>query len=286
MAAMGSTVAELLERSVKRLAAAGLTSPREDAELLLATVLGRTRAFLLAHPEFPVTVAAMRRFSRWIERRSDSYPIQYLRGRQEFFGREFFVDERVLIPRPETELVVEVVLDLLKGTSRPRVLEIGAGSGCIAVTLACERPEARIVATDVSPAALAVARHNADRHGVRPRVSFVEGRTVQPVEAGQRFDLIVSNPPYVALGDPRVTPEVARWEPRAALFAGETGLEIHREILAEAAPLLRAGGRLVLEIGESQRAGVVRAAREQGWALAALFRDLARIERCLVFSRT
>lgn len=271
---------------MKRLAAAGLTSPREDAELLLATVLGRTRAFLLAHPEFPVPVAAMRRFSRWIERRSDSYPIQYLRGRQEFFGREFFVDERVLIPRPETELVVEVVLDLLKGMSRPRVLEVGAGSGCIAVTLACERPEAQIVATDVSRAALAVARRNADRHGVQPRVFFLEGRTVQPVEAGQRFDLIVSNPPYVALGDHRVTPEVARWEPRAALFAGETGLEIHREILAEAAPLLRAGGRLVLEIGENQRAGVVRAARGRGWTLAALFRDVARIERCLVFSRT
>lgn len=283
---MGATVEELLQNAVKRLIACGLKAPREDAELLLSTVLGRTRTSLLAHPELPVTTAQANRFSRWIERRCDLYPVQYLRGRQEFFGREFLVDERVLIPRPETELLVELSLDVLAPTVAPRVLEIGTGSGCVAVTLACEREDARVLATDVSMSALAVAFHNAVRLGVGDRVLFVAGRTVRPLAGGRNLDLIVSNPPYVASGDPRVAPEVLRWEPRDALFAGECGWEIHREILAETAPLLSPGGRLALEIGEGQRPEVARLAAAHGWRLDGAFRDLAGIERCLVLSRT
>lgn len=265
--------------------AAELPEPRRDAELMLCRILDRDRSFLLSHPEQPVPSNQSSRFRDWVRRRSDQYPIQYLLGIQEFYGRPFEVDPRVLIPRPETELLVETALELLENHSAPRIVDVGTGSGCIAVTLACERPDSCVVATEISPGALEVARANARRHGVVDRIRFRRGSILDPVRAEDAFDLIVSNPPYVAFDDPRVTPEVARNEPREAVFSGRTGLEIHEELFRQASSVVKPDGRLVIEIGAGQSVPVSRLAAGQGWELGAIHRDLAHIERCLVFRR-
>ncbi|MFZ0430688.1 MAG: peptide chain release factor N(5)-glutamine methyltransferase [Acidobacteriota bacterium] len=278
-----SSIATLLREAVRQLEAAAVAEPRRDAEILLARVLERDRAFLLAHPEQSVSEAETGRFQGWVRRRASHYPIQYLLGFQEFFGRPFEVDERVLIPRPETELVVETALHLLEALPAPRIVDVGTGSGCIAVTLACERTDAALVATELSPGALEVARHNARRHGVLGRIDFRLGSVLEPLRGEPRFDLIVSNPPYVSRGDTRVTREVDRHEPHQAVYAGATGLEVQEQLFAQAPPLLNDGGRLVLEIGAGQRACVTALADAHRWRLVEVRHDLAGIERCLIF---
>ena len=275
----------LLHDATRQLAEAGLPEPRRDAELLLAQALHRDRTFLLAHPEAAVSPEQSVGFRQAVERRTAHYPIQYLLGRQEFFGRSFRVDERVLIPRPETELLIEIALALLTGAAAPQVADIGTGSGCIAATLACERSDCSVVATDRSSGALELARDNALRLGVADRIDFRLGSILEPVRAGAAFDLIAANPPYVADGDPRVTPEVALYEPREAVFSGVTGLELQEAILRQCASFLKPGRSLVLEIGAGQRASVIELGTTYGWRCSAVRRDLAGIERCLVFRR-
>ncbi|GAB4229874.1 MAG: peptide chain release factor N(5)-glutamine methyltransferase [Acidobacteriota bacterium] len=275
-----ATVRELLGEAVRRLAAAGRPQPRLDAEVLLAHVLGVGRVWLLAHANDSTDASRAESFRRLVETVATGRPLQHILGRQEFYGREFLVDDSVLIPRPETEFVVELALRLLS-RGRVAVADVGTGSGCIGVTLACEHRQARVVGTDISRRALVVARRNACRWGVQERFLPVNTRTLAALPVRPCLDLVVSNPPYVAVGDPAVEPSVARFEPREAVYAGPTGLEIHREILTEAAPRLRPQGHLVLEIGRGQVPALEELASQLGWTVVEILSDYAGIPRVM-----
>jgi release factor glutamine methyltransferase len=225
-----------------------------DAELLLRHVTVLTRAGLLSHPERPLTAAELEAFFLAVERRAQSEPIQYITGVQEFYGLDFKVTPAVLIPRPETEHLVETAFDLAKKMAGSlRILDVGTGSGAIAVTLAHLLPKAEITATDISPAALKVANENAVKHGAEGRITFVE---CDLMPAGKSwFDLICSNPPYVPSGE-ILEAQVAAFEPHSALFAGPDGLGIYRRLIPLAAAALHPGGWLLLEIGHGQQAAV------------------------------
>ncbi len=281
---MTTTLGEALAWAASVLQQRGFPQARRDAELLLCAVARIERSRLHSHPESVLTPAQWEEFQRQLERRAAGYPLQYLLGFQEFYGRNFVVSEAVLIPRPETEIVVELALDLLAPTPAPSVLDVGTGSGCIAITIACERQDCRVTATDLSPEALDLAGENARRLGVAARVRLLAGDLVEPVR-GQLFDLVVSNPPYVAERDPRVAPEVRRWEPRLAVFAGSTGFELHRRLLAEAGAVLAPGRFLVLEVGEGQVPSLAQAASATGWELMEVRQDLAGIQRAVALRR-
>ena len=243
-----------LREGMARLRAANVSSNALAAELLLMHALGRDRTWMYANPEAALDDATAQKFFELTSRRAAGTPTQYLTGKQEFWGLEFEVTPAVLIPRPETEHVVEVALERL-GAERVRehlrVADVGTGSGCIAVALAKELPQAGILATDISAEALAVARRNAARHGVAERVKFVECHLLDGVKAEARpFELIVSNPPYVARTEQEQLPrEVREHEPHPALFAGPRGAEIYEALIAQAAKRLRRGGLVVIEIG-------------------------------------
>jgi release factor glutamine methyltransferase len=243
-----------LREGMARLRAANVPSHSLAAELLLMHALGRDRTWMYANPESALDEATAASFFQLIARRAAGAPTQYLTGKQEFWGLEFEVTPAVLIPRPETEHLVEVALERLgaERVSVPlRVADIGTGSGCIAIALARELPRAEIFGTDISAEALAVARRNAEKHGVTARVRFVECNLLDgaPTDAGT-FDLIVSNPPYVAREEAAQLPrEVREHEPHEALFAGPGGAEIYAPLVAQAAKRLRSGGLLVVEIG-------------------------------------
>lgn len=275
---------ELLDRARDRLLAAGVEQPGREATLLLRTLLDMSEAALLAHDREPVDPRIAARFTARVDRRLSGVPMAYLLGEREFFGRGFEVDERVLIPRPESEQLVEIALGLPLA-SEARVLDIGCGSGCLAITLALERPRWRLVASDLSPSALAVARRNVRRHGVASRVALVAADLATPLRLAA-FDLVVSNPPYVAeqerLG---VAAAVARHEPHAALFAAEGGLATYRRLFGELATL-RAEAWFACEHGAGQRSSIVALAeRAGGWRLHAAHDDLAGHDRDLVWQR-
>ncbi len=283
------TVGEAVGQGTSHLRRHSIRFPRLDAELMLGCILGRPRAYLLAHPELRLASGQAARWESWLRKRGEHYPLQYLLGNQEFYGRVFAVGPGVLIPRPETELLLDVCLEWLDGRAQPnpRVLDLGTGSGAIAVTLAAERPGVRVTATDVSRRALAVARKNASRHGCESRVEFLEGRDLAPVIGRtDRWDLMVSNPPYVATADRgRVDRSVAAYEPCEAVFAGRDGMEMY-EVLLEGCPsVLEPSAPLVLEIGAGAKERVCRLARRWNWREVEVRKDLAGIERCLVLVR-
>ena len=244
---LNQKLALTLRRAIETLAAAGIDSARLDAEVLLAHVLGTDRSWLFAHPDAPLSAEKYTRFEKLIARRAKFEPVAYLIGEREFFGLPFFVSPAVLIPRPETELLVETALARLPKTAA-RVLDVGTGSGCIAVTLAVHRPAWHVIAGDISVAALAVARKNIRRHGVSARVSPVQADLLSAFSG--RVDAIVSNPPYI---NPRqkteLPPAVRDFEPSGALFSPESGLAHLRRLLAGAGRLLSGGGLLLVEIG-------------------------------------
>ncbi len=249
------TVGGLLAAARRQLAEAPFRPAGREAVLLMSRVLGRGEAAVLAHPEERLQDVDAERFQALLERRLGGEPIAYIFGEREFYGRDFAVDRRVLIPRPETEHLVEVALELELG-GRPRILDLGTGSGCVAVTLACELPAARLVATDLSPAALAVARVNARRHGVADRVRLVAADLARPLRLAG-FDLVVSNPPYVGLEEATDLPaDVRDQEPAAALFAPGTPLSIVARLAAELGEL---APRTVVafEIGAGREAAVI-----------------------------
>ncbi len=244
-----TTIGAALRWAMSALAAVA-DRPAVEAELLLAALLGRPRPFLLAHPEAPLTAEQAARYTAWVVRRAGHEPLPYITGRVEFYGLEFTVTPAVLIPRPETELLVDEALAWLASRPAPRAVDVGTGSGCIAVTLAVYMPTLRLVAVDLSRAALTVAQANSTRHGVAGQLLWVQGDLLTPV--GRPVDLIISNPPYVAESEWAALPPSVQREPRLALLAGPEGLAALRRILAQAPARLRPGGLLLAEIGERQ----------------------------------
>ncbi|HEV2223428.1 MAG TPA: peptide chain release factor N(5)-glutamine methyltransferase [Candidatus Acidoferrales bacterium] len=243
-----------LREAMAQMRSVGVPSHALAAELLLMHVLGCDRAWLYAHPEAPLDAEDARRYFELVTKRVAGTPTQYLTGKQEFWGLEFEVTPAVLIPRPETEHVIEVAVERL-GKARVnaslRIADVGTGSGCIAVALAHEFPRAEIFATDISTAALAVAARNAARHNMAERVRLIECNLLDAFASGRgTFDMIVSNPPYVARADEaQLQREVREHEPHEALFWGVTGSEIYAPLVNQAAGLLKPGGLLVIEIG-------------------------------------
>jgi release factor glutamine methyltransferase len=242
-------------------------------------VLQWSEAKVLAYGEIEIARDDARRFRELMRRRMEATPVAYLLGEREFWGRAFAVDARVLIPRPETEHLIEVALQI-ELPEEPRILEIGTGSGCLAITLALEIPEARVVATDLSVAALALARRNTLRHGVQERIHLVAADLLCGLQAGP-FDLIISNPPYVAMSDADIlSPEVRDHEPGLALFAEGDGTRTLGRLLRQA----RGRPYLALEIGAGQEEAVQRLAVRAGWQMDRIVQDLAGIPRTFLFS--
>jgi release factor glutamine methyltransferase len=281
---MGAAVAigrvrDALEAAVARLVAVDVPEPRADAEVLLAHALGTTRAGVVARAGETLPRAAADVFATLVARRATREPLQYLVGEREFWSLALVVDRRVLVPRPETELVVETALRVAPAARS--VLDVGTGSGAVAAALARELPGARVVASDVDADALAVARTNLGRHAAG--VTLVRGDLLAPFRDGA-FDLVVSNPPYVADADlPGLMPEVRDHEPRVALAGGPDGLAAIRALVGEAPRVLARGGRLVVELGAGQAAAARRLAEDTGrYARVDVVRDHAGIDRVLV----
>jgi release factor glutamine methyltransferase len=278
----------LLAAAAKMLARAGLESPRLDAELLLASVLGGSRLDLLLRPDGPVCAEARRAFSLLVRARERHEPLAYLVGFREFFGREFRVDRRVLVPRPETEILVRAAVEWLgaRPPRRRRVADLGTGSGCVAISVALEvRDGAEVVATDASEDALAVARANASRLGAA--VAFRRGDLFEAVAEDGPFDLVVSNPPYVApeeLGD--MDRSVRDWEPESAWLSEAGALAFHRRILAGACGRLAADGAVILEVGSGAHELCSLAEGLLPDSTASALTDLAGHPRIVVVRRT
>jgi release factor glutamine methyltransferase len=272
--------------SVERALAAGphAERARRDAEELLLLALQRTshevnRAWLFAHGEDSMPPEAASELKTLVHRRAAGEPMQYIAGEAEFYRLPFLVDRHVLIPRPETELLVECVGRLAPQFRRPRILDVGTGSGAIAITLAHERPAAAVTATDVSEPALALARRNAERLGLADRIRFLEGDLLAPV-AGEQFDIVVSNPPYVAERDREtLSVEVRDFEPALALFAGEDGLAVYGRLIPAAFSVLAPGGFIALEIGYGQQDGVQALLAESRFVQIEFTADLQGIPR-------
>jgi len=302
---MPRDVRTALKEAMARLRTANVPSHTLAAELLLMHALDRDRTWLYTNPEFPLDRGAVEAYFALVGRRAAGEPTQYLTGKQEFWGLDFEVTPAVLIPRPETEHVIEVALerlgarglkiDMATGAPSPRlrIADVGTGSGCLAVALARELPHAEIIATDISAAALDVARRNAARHAVADRIHFLETNLLEALLVSplgphpSPLDVIVSNPPYVARNEAATLPrEVRDHEPHAALFGGPTGVEIYSRLIEQAGALLGSGGILVLELGYNSADDVRKIFRVQlHWANVSVTNDLAGIPRVLAAAR-
>jgi release factor glutamine methyltransferase len=247
------TIKALLAWTTDFLAKKGIENPRADAQILLGHVLGYDKTYLTVNFAEQPSEADRNRFKDLIQRRVAGWPVAYLVGHRGFYTLDFEVNPSVLIPRPDTETLVAEAITYLKPLTEPAVLDLGTGSGCIAVTVAHEKKDARVTAVDVSPDALEVARRNAAKNGVADRVTFLQGDLFAPLADGAAFDLVVSNPPYIAHHEfATLQPEVRDHEPRGALDGGADGLAFYRRIAAGVGPYLKPGGRLLLEIGSTQ----------------------------------
>lgn len=276
-------VGSLLQSATARLAASSTTA-RLDAELLLAHVLGCSRARLLAELQEQVRPEQAHRFAELVARRTSGEPVAYLVGRREFYGLDLLVDARALVPRPETELLVEQALQVAADLpANCRIADIGTGSGAIAIALASKLPAARIYATDLSAVALELARLNVARHGMQERVQLLQGDLTAPLP--EDVDMIVSNPPYTIISD--IDANVRRYEPHLALDGGSDGLAVYRRLIGAAAGRLRPGGAILLEIGSGQAAAVLELLRQaMPTAQLALYHDLAGHERVVSARQT
>lgn len=264
---------------------------RREAGSLLAYVLGQDRSFILTHAEDEIGEEQAQLFTQYLERRAQGEPLQYITGNQEFFGLDFEVTKDVLIPRPETELLIETALKLLAGSEAvPFICDLGTGSGCIVITLLHELSRAHALAIDISPAALTVAQRNAARHSVSDRIDFVLSDCFAALslldQRQSSFDLIVSNPPYVTESAMSgLQREVRDFEPRIALAAGEDGLAIIRRLLVEAGSFLNTGGFFLFEIGFDQSATVEELIDPKIWRLIDIALDMQRIPRTVALQK-
>jgi release factor glutamine methyltransferase len=273
---------QALAEAVRALENAGVDSPRLDAELLLAHVLEANRAAVLTRPDRRLTPKQLTSYRYLVERRAAREPLAYILGCREFFGLDFAVDPRVLIPRPETELLVEEALRLARPKPSPLLADVGAGSGAIAVSLAVHLPQATVYALDDSPGALAVTAENARRHGVDARIHCLQGNLLAPLP--EPVDLVTANLPYVAAPEwEDLAPEIRHYEPLAALDGGPDGLALIRGLLGAAASHLRLQGAILLEIGAAQGQAVMALAqRHFPSAQIGLRQDYAGLDRLVV----
>jgi release factor glutamine methyltransferase len=279
---------ETLNSAIQRLQSVHVPSPRLNAELLLMFTVECDRAYLYGHPERELTAGEQSRYEDALAQRTQGVPAQYITGHQEFWGMDLIVSPAVLIPRPETEHVIETVLECVGRAPSPanptRIVDVGTGSGCIALALAKELPHAEIHATDISPAALEVARANAGRHQLSERIHFHETDLLAGIEENA-FDFVVSNPPYVGESEEdSVQLEVRKFEPRTAVFAGVTGTEVIERLIPEAREVLKPGGWLVMEISGT----IVEQVREllRDWENVAITNDLQGIPRVAIAQKS
>jgi release factor glutamine methyltransferase len=278
------TVASARTWVIQELKGAGEQSPTLSADLLIATILGWDRVRVLSHTEELISVGSWNRLQELVLRRVKGEPLQYLTGVQEFYGLAFHVEPGVLIPRPETEILVEKAIQLMG--HRPagaRFADIGTGSGCIAVSAAHEVPSATGWAVDISTAALQIAQANAARHGVSERIHLIRANLFECFPRDPFFDFVFCNPPYVALKDyDSLAPEVRDHEPHLALFGGETGIDFYRALIPEVFPRLVPGGYLLLELGAGQDEEIRLLVENAGLSVETILNDLQGIPRCLV----
>jgi release factor glutamine methyltransferase len=281
---MGITIAELLSVSADILRDAGLPNARLDAGALLAHSMGCDRTFIITHSDDVVGDEITAQYRELITRRAKGEPLQYIVGHQEFYGLDFEVSPQVLIPRPETELLVDTALDLIEES--PSILDVGTGSGCIAITLLVKCTDARGVAVDISHEALQVAQRNARRHLVDHRIEFKVSDCFSAIQPNKQFDLIVSNPPYVVESAMNgLQREVRDFEPAIALTPGGDGLSVIRRLVSEGAEFLKKKGHLLIEIGFDQRDAVMQMVDGKVWELVEIYKDLQGIPRTLTLRK-
>jgi len=286
------TVLEAIQRSTEFLARKGVDSPRLQAELLLAHLLEQPRMKLYLDFERALTPAEIDGFRALIKRRGQREPLQHIIGSASFCGFEITVNRDALIPRSETELLAERGWTFLNqlSTLNPQpstVLDFGTGSGCLAITLACKCAAAEVYAVDISPEALALARRNAARHGLAERIRFLQGDGFAALPEGTRFDLIISNPPYIPSGDiASLPPEVRDYDPHRALDGGPDGLDHGRRLAAESARFLKPHGRLMLEFGDGQAERLREILQQQMWIVEAIVEDYTHQPRIMVARRS
>lgn len=281
------SIARAIVEAAQILRQAGVPEARREAAALIEHLIGRDRTFLITHAETALALSDVRRLRALVERRAAGEPLQYITGRQDFYSLNFEVTPDVLIPRPETELLVETALELLIDREHPLICDVGTGSGCIPISILHERPDTQAVGLDLSLPALAVAARNALRHHVRERLSLVASDCLAAIDAeSARFSLLVSNPPYIAEDALlELQREVRDHEPRVALTPGGDGLGIIRRLLKDAPPFLERGGYLLLEIGFDQHEAVRELIDSRVWELLAIHKDLQGIPRVVALKK-
>jgi release factor glutamine methyltransferase len=277
------TIASIVNWTRQYFGSKGIENPRLDAEVLLSHILGKDRLYLYTHFDQPLTPDELAAYRQAVKQRVMYAPVAYINGYKEFMGLDFAVNPAVLIPRPDTEILVEAALERLTGVAAPDVADLGTGSGAIIVSILVKLSAARGTAIDISPEALKVAEENAGRHGVAGRLSCLQGDMLE-VLADKKFDALLSNPPYIPDGDiAGLSPEV-RQEPRQALAGGADGLDFYRRIVAQGAEHLKPGGFIAVEVGIDQAREVARLANAgTGLKTETIANDYAGIERVVIF---
>jgi len=271
-----------MTRAVDDFKAAGIETPGLDAMILMETVLGKTREYLVAHPEDEISNERQKQFLQLVTRRKNREPISHITNKKEFYGREFLISPDVLTPRPETELIIEAALKLYAKDSKINILDLGTGSGCIILTLLAELPNARGVGVDISNSALAIAKNNAYNLGIA-NVEFVNSDWCKNLDSDQKFQLIVSNPPYIPNCEAKNLPAELSYEPDAALFGGDDGLECYRRLAEEISAI--DFNTAVFEIGINQEHEIEKIFDDYQIKLKEIVADLAGIPRVMIFQK-
>ena len=282
---MSVSIRSALAESAETLAANAVAEPRLEASSLLAHTTSRDRAFLITHGDEVLTPEQLENFRSLVARRAAGEPLQYITGHQEFFKLDFEVNPDVLIPRPETEIIVEAALELWRREDEAFIADIGTGSGCIVISLLHELPAARAVGADASPAALRLAKRNAERYAVKDRLKLLESDCFSALDGAGKFDLIVSNPPYVSDGELETIQREVRREPRSALAGGPDGLDVIRILLRDAPSFLRPRSHLVFEVGFGQDSIVEKLIDRGTWDLIEIRRDLQGVPRTVILQK-